>query len=102
MVGTGRGGYGRDADGGSGGRTDGGGGGNIRDRDGLNWWEDNIANITLGTEPNDPLAYAPVLQHNHPAISTLVDPRDGLERERYTTLINTREMNPIPSCSNNS
>ena len=46
----GRGGCGRDTYGGSGGVPDGGGGGYGRDGygDGLNWWEDNVAIITLG------------------------------------------------------
>ena len=41
--------------------TDKGGGGDIRDIDGdkLNLLEDNVANITLGTEPN---AHLPILQ----------------------------------------
>ena len=57
---TGRSGCGRDADGGSGGRRDGGGLGDGQDGDGngLNWWEDNVANVNLGTKPKSPLAYA--------------------------------------------
>ena len=38
---------------------------------GLNWWEDNVVNIILGTEPNAPLAYAPGLELHYPIISTL-------------------------------
>ena len=38
---------------------------------GLSRWEDNIANLSLETEPNDTLAYALVLEHHHPNMSTL-------------------------------
>ena len=31
------------------------------DRDRLIQWEDTVANLTLGTEPNAPLSYAPGL-----------------------------------------
>ena len=84
MVGTGWGGCGRDTDSGSGGETDGGGGGYglDGDRDVLNWWEDNVANINLGTEPNYPLDYAPGLEHHHPIISTLGEPGGRLYIER--------------------
>ena len=62
---------------GSGGGTDVEGGGDGWDRDGgrygLTWWEDNIANVTLETEPNAPLAYAPGLEHHHPNMSALVE-----------------------------
>ena len=34
-------------------------------------WEDNVANITLGTEHNASLAYAPGLEPHHPIMSTL-------------------------------
>ena len=56
-------GCGGDADDGLGGGTGGKGGGDERDGDGdrdgdrLSWWEDNAENVTVGTEPNDPLAY---------------------------------------------
>ena len=48
---------------GLGGRTDGGRGGDGRYRDGdvLSWWEDNVENVTLGTEPKSILYYDPVL-----------------------------------------
>ena len=63
---------------GSGGGTDIEGGGDRRDGDGdgyiISWWEDNIANITLGTETNSPLVYARVLEHHHPNMSTLGEP----------------------------
>ena len=47
-------------DSGLGGRMDRGLGGGGRDRygDRFNQWEDNVANIILGTETNSPLAYA--------------------------------------------
>ena len=84
VVGIGRfecGGY---ADGGLGGGTDGGGGGYGWGGDGYRiiQWEDNVSNLTLGTEPNAPLAYAPGLEHHHPIMSTLGDPGGRLERER--------------------
>ena len=68
MVVAGRIGIGGDADGGSGGGTDGGWRGDGQDGygDGLNWWEDNVADVILGTEHNAPLAYAPVLELQHP------------------------------------
>ena len=83
VAGTGRGGCGRDVDGGSGGGTEGGGGGYGRDRDRyrLNRWENNIANITLRAEPNDPLAYAPRLEYHHPIMSRLGETGGRLERE---------------------
>ena len=69
---------------GSGGGTDVEGGGDGRDGYGdgygLSWWEDNIANVTLGTEPNDTISYAPGLEHHHPNMSTLGDPGGRLER----------------------
>ena len=66
-------GVGGDADSGLGGGTNGGGGGDgqERDRDGLNMWEDNVANVILGTEINAPLAYDPVLELHHPIIFTI-------------------------------
>ena len=44
--------------------------------------EDNVANVTLGTEPNSPLAFALGLEYHHPIMSTLGDPGGRLERER--------------------
>ena len=76
MVGAGRFGCGGDADGGPGGVTDVGGGvdGRDGDGDGISRWEDNVAQVTLGTEPNAPLAYDPGLEHHHPIMSTLREP----------------------------
>ena len=56
-------GCGRDADGGSGDGTYGGGGVYIWDRDGdiISWSKDNIVNITLETDTNTSLSYAPRL-----------------------------------------
>ena len=84
VVVAGQGGYGEDADGGLGGGTERGGGGDGRDGDDniLSWWENNVASLTLGMEPNDPLAYAPGLELHHPIISTLGDTGGRLERER--------------------
>ena len=53
-----------------------------RDGDRLSWWEDNVANLTLGTEPNAPLAYALVLEHHHPILSEIGDPGGRLEIDR--------------------
>ena len=79
VSGAGQIGYGGDVNSGSGGGTDVEGGGDRRagygGGYGLSWWEDNIANATLETEPNAPLAYAPGLEHHPPNMSTLGDPR---------------------------
>ena len=48
-----------------------GGGGQDGDGYRLNWWEDNVSNATLWTEPNDLLVYAPGLEHHYPIMSTL-------------------------------
>ena len=52
-----------------------GGRGDGRDEDGdrLNWCEDNVANIPLGTEPNTPLSYTPVLEIHHLITSMIGD-----------------------------
>ena len=44
-----------------------------RDRDGISRWDDNVAHITLCTEPNYPPAYAPGLEHQRVIMSTLGD-----------------------------
>ena len=91
VVGTGRLGLGRDVDGGSGGGTGGGRGGDGRDgdgdRDGLNRWEDTVANVILGMEPNSPLAYAPLLELHHPIMSMLGGHGGRLERERESVCV---------------
>ena len=51
------------------------------DGDIISRWEDNVANITLGTYNNAPLAYAPGLEHHHPIIIMLVDLEGQLERD---------------------
>ena len=81
VVATGSGGCGRDTYGGLGGGTDvwGGGDGQDRNRDGLNWWEDNVENINLGIEPNAPLVSVTGLEHHHPIMSMLGDPGGRLE-----------------------
>ena len=88
VVGAGRIGCGGDADGGPGGGADRGGGGDGWDGDGdrIIWWEDNVAQVTLGTDPNDPLAYAPGLEHHHPIMSMIGDPGGKLERDIYIYL----------------
>ena len=73
--------------------------GDIRDGDGdgLNWWGDNVSYVTLGTDPNYPLAYAPVLELHHPIMSKLWDPRGRLEieieieRQRETNTYNSQQ-----------
>ena len=77
---TGRVGCGGDVDGSLGGGTDRGGGGYGRDEGGdrLSRWDDNVANVTLRTEPNDPLEYTTGLEHHHPIMSTLGEPRSRL------------------------
>ena len=85
VVGTGRFVFGGDVGGGSGSGTDRGGVGEGRDGDRderLIKWEDTVSNITLGTEPNDPRAYAPVLELHHPIMSTIGVHGGQLERER--------------------
>ena len=74
---------GGDADGGLGGGKDGGGGEYIWDGYGyiLSQWEDNVAKVTLSTEPNDTLDYALGLAHHHPIMSTIGEPGGRLERE---------------------
>ena len=63
------------------GRTDGGEGGDGRYGDGnrLSRWKDNVAQVTLGTEPNFPLVYSMVLEHHHPIMSYIMDPGGQLE-----------------------
>ena len=48
-----------------------------------------MVNITLRTEPNSPLAYAPVLELHRPIMSTLGAHGGQLERERdiYVVII---------------
>ena len=81
VVGSGRLGLGWDADGGSGVITDGGGGGGDGDSDALNLWEDTVANVILGTEPNATLASSPVLELRHLIMSILGEHGGRLERE---------------------
>ena len=70
--------------GGLGGGTKRGGGGDRQDGDddGINRWEDTVSNVILGTEHNDPLASAPVLELHHQIMSMLGGHRGWLERER--------------------
>ena len=44
--------------------------------------EDTVVNITLGTDHNDPFAYAPRLEIHHPIMSILGAHRGQLGRER--------------------
>ena len=79
-VSIGLGGYG---DRGSGGGEIVGGGGGRQDGDGcgqLIRWEDTVANAILGTEPNDPLVYAPVLELHLPIFIIIVEYGGQLEK----------------------
>ena len=59
----------------------GGGGGDGPDGDGLNWWEDTVEDLILGTEHNNPLVYAPVLEHHQPIMSMIGGHGGRLERD---------------------
>ena len=85
VVEVGRGGCGGDTNGGSFGGTDRRGGGGGRDVDGnrLSRWEDNLLNLTLGTDPNYPLVCAPGLERYHPIMSTIGDTGGRLERDIF-------------------
>ena len=87
VVGIGRVGCGGGEDGGSGGGTDRGAGGCGWGGDGdrLSQWEDNVDRLTLGTEPNSTLAYALVLEHHYPIMSTLGDSGGWLDIYIYIT-----------------
>ena len=92
VVVTGRLGLGGDADGGLGGGTGGGGGGYGRDRDGdgqIIRWEDTVENIILQTEPNEPLAYALVLEPHHLIIIMLGGHIGQLDRDRECIIMYT-------------
>ena len=81
VVVAGRGGYVVDVDVGTGCGTNVGGVGYGWDGDGdrPSRWEDNVAHVTVGTEPNNPLAYAPGLQYHHPIRSSPGGPGGQLE-----------------------
>ena len=83
VVGTGQLGLGRDVDGISGGGTGRGrvGDGQDGDRDGLNRWEDIVANLILGTEHNNLLASTPGLEIHHLIMTMLGGHGGRLERE---------------------
>ena len=73
-----------DVDGGSGSRTDGGGGGYGRDgygdKDRLSWWNNIVAQVNLGAEPNPLLVSAPGLETHHPIMSAFGEPGGRLWR----------------------
>ena len=50
----------------------------------MRWYYTTVyhRNITLGTQHNAPLAYAPGLEYQHPIVITLGYPGGWLERER--------------------
>ena len=80
VVKAGQGGCGGDLVGGSGGGTDGRRGGGVGGEI-LGQWEDNVVNLTLGTEHNSSLLYSTRLDHRHPIIITLGGPGCRLERD---------------------
>ena len=84
MVGSGRLGLVGDVYGGLGGRTKRGGGGDRQDGDddGINRWEDTVSNVILGTEHNDTLASAPVLELHYQIMSMIGGHGGWLEIER--------------------
>ena len=45
-----------------------------------------VKHLTLGTEPNSPLTYAPGLELHHPIMSNFGDPGGRLERESYISI----------------
>ena len=45
-------------------------------------WSGVVANIILGTKPNDSLVYAPEMELHHPNMSTLGGHRVPLDSER--------------------
>ena len=64
-------------------QTEGGRDGQYGDGDGrLIKWEDTVAKINLGIEPNDPLDYSPRLELHHLTMGTLGSHGCQLERER--------------------
>ena len=84
MVESGRIVLGGDACGGLGGGTDEGGAGDgwDGDRDIINWWDDNVANIILLMELNSPLAYDMGLEIRDLIMSALGGHLGRLKRER--------------------
>ena len=46
----------------------------------------NVADKTIWTEPNDPLAYVTGSEHHHPTISKILGHGGQLEREREISL----------------
>ena len=60
----------------------GGGYGDDGDGDGLNRWEDTVANVILGTEPNVPISYTTVFELHQPIMSMFGAHRNRLEKER--------------------
>ena len=79
---------GGDAYGRSGGGTEVGGGGGVygqdRDGDGIKWWEDTVANLILGTDPNSPCASDLGLELHCPITSMLGGNGGRLERDMCT------------------
>ena len=76
VVGAGRIGCGGDTDSVLGGEMDIEGGGDRRDKDGyrLTWWDNNVVQVSLKTDPNAHFAYVLVLEHHHLITSTPGDP----------------------------
>ena len=97
VVGEVQNGFGGDADDGFGGEAGGGGGGDGQDgyREILIRWVDNVACVTLGTDPNDPLEYDLGLELHQPIMSTLGEPGKRLETDRGFLLCKKRIILPI-------
>ena len=87
-MGAGRTGFGGEADISLGSGIDRGGGGDGWDgyKDRLSRWEDNVAHVNLGTEPNAPLVYALALELPHTIMSKVGEHEEQLERKRERAL----------------
>ena len=84
MVVTGRLGLRSDAGGGLGGEKNGGGGGDGQDSDGdgLNSWEDTVANVILCIKTNDPLLHDPGLELHQQIMGMLERHVGCLDRDK--------------------
>ena len=71
------------------------GGGDRQGGDGYrsSQWGDNVSNLTLGTDPNVPLAYAPELEHHHQIMSILGGAAGQIDRDKERWYINKYSYN---------
>ena len=60
---------------------------------------DTVAVNNIGTEPNDPLAYAPGSEHHRPTMSNLGGHGGQLERERYRIALFKQYLANHSTCS---